>query len=84
MRIPIAFRFFCQISSISRSRVVGDAEADVVRAVAVLGPGVAEADDQAELRLKPPSWLGAIVNGPVRKHAYSRPIIILPAMLLAR
>ena len=56
--MPIAFRFFCQISSISRSRVVGvDAIVSSQRlAVGHVAPAVAVAIDVAELveqRLRP-------------------------------
>src|SRR3954470_5463883 len=33
---------------------------------------------------KPPSWLGAMVRGPVRNTRYSSPIIAFPQGLLAR
>ena len=37
-----------------------------------------------EERVKPPSWLGAIVSGPERNRAYSSPIAALPNRLCTR
>src|SRR5450830_1395112 len=36
------------------------------------------------LRVKAPNWLGAMLMGPLRFKAYSRPIMALPHRLLAK
>ena len=36
------------------------------------------------LRVKAPNWLGAMLMGPVRLRAYSRPILAFPHRLLAK